>query len=389
MSSPVKSVTATETIFDAFTKMVESGIDHLLVTKEGKVFGVVTRKDIQIHLEPSLSIPKLFRRVKRAASIGELQTIFNSLQLMVARIVMSGPNFYDLTKMISTVHDAIITRTIEIITAGCSTGSFVWVHMGSSGRREEIIATDQDSALIRESDEWVAFGDTISDAMAEIGFPKCPGDYMVSNRMWNQRLSVWKEYFSLWFGNPIPEHVRFLSVFLDMRPIFGDSASYNELLESIRTAVTGEALTLLAQDAVQIEPPLGMWGIIGLHKGVDLKTYGIYPIVNGARVLALESRMIELTNTKERLAALQANGTISRELCGDLLEAYGFLQDLRLRHHSQTVMSQSPTDNVVRGKELSKVDLLLLKESLKIVTSFQKFLSGKYGVKHAIMYSQL
>jgi CBS domain-containing protein len=115
MSSPVKSIASTDTIFNAFTKMVEAGIDHLVVTKEGKIFGVVTRKDIQIHLEPSLSIPKLFRRVTRAASIGELKTIFNSLRLAVARIVMSGPNFYDLTKMLCSVHDAIIIRAIEII----------------------------------------------------------------------------------------------------------------------------------------------------------------------------------------------------------------------------------------------------------------------------------
>jgi CBS domain-containing protein len=389
MSSPVMSVTATETIFDAFTKMVEAGIDHLVVTREGKIFGVVTRKDIQIHLEPSLSIPKLFRRVARAVSIGELRTIFNSLQLMVARIVMSGPNFFDLTKMICTVHDAIIVKTIELTAGGSPTDRFVWVHMGSSGRREEIIATDQDSALIRESDDWVAFGDDISEALTEIGFPKCPGDYMVSNRMWNQKLSVWKDYFSLWFGNPAPEHVRYLSVFLDMRAICGDSALYNELLGSIRSAVTEEALTLLAQDAVQIEPPLGMWGIIGLHKGVDLKTYGLYPIVNGARVLAVECRMIEVTNTKERIEALHADGVISREMSSDLLEAYGFLQDLRLRHHSRTVLSQSPANNIVRGKELSKVDLLILKESLKIVASFQKFLSNKYGVERIVMYSQL
>jgi CBS domain-containing protein len=389
MSSPVKSATTTETIFEAFTKMVEAGIDHLVVTREGKIFGVVTRKDIQIHLEPSLSIPKLFRRVKRAASTGELKTIFNSLQLMVARIVMSGPNFYDLTKMICTVHDAIIKRTIEIITGASSTDPFLWVHMGSSGRREEILATDQDSALIRESDDWVALGDDISEALAEIGFPKCPGGYMVSNRMWNQKLSVWKEYFSLWFNKPIPEHIRYLSVFLDMRAVFGDSTLYHELLGSIKSAVTEDALMLLAQDAVQIQPPLGMWGIIGLHKGVDLKTYGIYPIVNGARVLAIECRMIELTNTKERLDALHVNGAISRELCSDLLEAYGFLQDLRLKHHSRTVLTQSPANNMVRGKELSKVDLLILKESLKIVASFQKFLSKKYGVEHIVMYSQL
>ncbi|HJW29815.1 MAG TPA: putative nucleotidyltransferase substrate binding domain-containing protein, partial [Saprospiraceae bacterium] len=214
-------------------------------------------------------------------------------------------------------------------------------------------------------------------------------NYMASNGRWNQGLSVWKEYFRQWFQHPIPDHIRYLSVFLDMRPVYGDRTLYSELIAAIRPVVTDAAVTFLAYDAVQLEPPLGIPGIVRLRKGLDLKTYGIYPIVNGARVLAVDNGIFEITNTKERLEALNADGVISSEMCNDVLESYGFLQDFRLRHHSLAVLSQIDTNNTVSAKELSKVDLLLLKESLKIVASLQKFLMQKYNVQRTVIYSQL
>ena len=389
MSSPVKTITVRATIFDAFTKMIDAGIDHLVVTKKGKVFGVVTRKDIQIHLEPSFSIVKLFRKVHRATSIDELKTVFDALRISISKIAMTGPNFFDLTRMLCSVHDAVVARVIEILIHGHSRDQFAWINMGSSGRKEEIIATDQDNAMICREGNLTDLANNINQSLARIGFPKCPGNYMASNLKWNQPLSVWKDYFRQWFADPGPDPIRYLSVFLDMRPVYGETALYDELLESIKPMVTAEAVALLAQDAIEIRPPLGVLGILGLHKEMDIKLYGIYPIANGARALALESGFIGITNTKERLESLCANMTISNQMCHDLIESYDFLQDLRLRHHARSVLNQSPTNNLVTGKELAKIDLLILKESLKIVSEFQGFLMKKYDVSRTVIYSQL
>jgi len=389
MSSPVKTINVQATIFEAYAKMIDDGIDHLVVTKNDKVFGVITRKDIQIHLEPSFSIVKLFRKVHKAASIDELKTAFEGLMVSVSKIAMTGPNFFDLTKMLCSVHDAVVYKVIQILIHEHAPAQFLWIHMGSSGRKEEIIATDQDNALIYLGDNPAALANNIDESLAKIGYPKCPGNYMASNSMWNQPLPVWKEYFKQWFSDPIPYHLRYLSVFLDMRPVYGETALYNELLKSIKPAVKAEAIKLMAEDAVEIRPPLGIFGILGLHHGVDLKTYGIYPIVNGARVLAIDSGVWGITNTKERLEALSANMTISNEMCHDLIESYGFLQDLRLRHHARAVLNKSRTNNLITAKELSHIDLLILKESLKIVSEFQKFLMKKYGVSRTVIYSQL
>ena len=386
MSSPVKTINTKTTIFDAFSKMIDEGVDHLVVTKKAKVFGVITGKDIRIQLEPSSSIITLFRKIIKAESIKELQIVFNSIKLSVAKIVLSGSNFFDLSRMLCTVNDAIIAKVIETVDKTLLTDDFVWIHMGSLGRKEQVLATDQDNALIYIKKHSIKFVDNINKALAKVGIPECPGNYMASNEKWNKDLSSWKNYFKNWFNNPTANNARYLSIFLDMRPVFGNENIYKELIESLRSNVTNRAIQALAHDAIHIEPPIGIFGIRGLNKGVDLKTYGIYPIVNGIRVLAVDNNIFEVTNTKERLEMLNDTGVISNEMCHDLLESYGFLQDLRLKNQSIAVLNQSKENNLISVKQLRKIDLLILKETLKIVSSFQKLLMKKYDVQRVLSY---
>jgi CBS domain-containing protein len=387
MSHPVKTRPHNATIFDALTEMIQSGINHLVITREDRVLGVITRKDVQIHFEPSSSIISQFRRINKATSMEELETVFRTISLSVAKLAMNGPNFYSLSMMISSIHDAIVNKVIDLLKVDLPAERFVWVHMGGLGRKEEILATDQDNALIHSGGQLSEFAEAVVEELAGIGIPKCTGNYMASDPKWNQSLPAWRDYFRLWFTDPVPEHVRYLTVFLDMRPVCGDETMFAELAESIRDSLTGQALKLMAADAVEIQPPLGIFGIIGLSKGLNLKRYGIYPIVNGVRVLAIDHGLVEITNTKERLEALSEKRTIGQQMCHDLLESYGFIQDLRLRLHSRSLLSQGKPGNLVTGQDLSKVDLLILKESLKVISSFQKLLMIKYNVKGADSFS--
>ncbi|RZB38101.1 MAG: CBS domain-containing protein [Desulfobacteraceae bacterium Eth-SRB2] len=386
MSSPVKTINTKTTIFEAFSKMIDAGIDHLVLIKKRKVFGVITGKDIRIQLEPTSSIITLFRKIIMAKSAEELQVIFNNIKISVAKIVLSGSKFFDLTKMLCTVNDAAVVKVIEIVQDEVSMDDFVWIHMGSLGRKEQVLATDQDNALIFIKTHPVKFARDVNKTLAKVGIPECPGDFMASNKKWNKHLSSWKNYFNDWFHNPTANNARYLSIFMDMRPVFGNDNIYKELIESIRANVTDKAIKALAHDAIHIEPPLGIFGIRGLHKGMNLKTYGIYPIVNGARVLAIDNAIFEITNTEERLKVLNDMGVIGNEMCHDVLESYGFLQDLRLKQQSIAVLNQSQENNLIGIKELRKVDLLILKEALKIVSSFQKLLMSKYDVKRVLSY---
>lgn len=390
MSKPVVTISASATIFDALAQLARTGIKYLVLVRSGQVVGVITRRDLEVQLEPTTSVFALHRGIIKATTLEQLGILFSRIHGAIAMLALLELNFYDVSRLITAVHDRIVTKVIQLTRGRIRMERGVWVHMGSSGRKEQIIAADQDNALItasQEPQESPSWAEAVTDSLHEMGMLRCPGGYMASNPMWNRPLADWKEYFASWFENPEPSHVRYLSVFLDTRPVHGNFDLYRELMDTVRDRITTKAIQLLASDAVQIEPPLGMFGIISRHKEVDLKTYGIYPIVNGVRVLAVEQGLVDVTNTKDRLDALLAGGMIEATLHNDLIEAFGVIQDLRLRQQARAILNHSKPDSKIRSKELAGVDLLVLKESLKVVASFQKMLMKKYNVARATYYS--
>ncbi len=382
MSAPVVTIQDDKALFDAYTTMINhAGIDHLVVVHTNRVKGVLTSKDILSHFEPSSSILAIYRKIVKAAQVEELKTAFAQTKTAVARMAQRGIHFYDLSRMITSVNDTVVKKVIEIVLNEQALKDFVWVQMGSSGRREQILTTDQDNALVHLGGEPGAFAERVNELLADIGIAKCPANYMASNPLWQVSLDGWKEYFHSWFAEPVPDHLRYLTVFLDMRPLYGDVEIYDELLSHMYSVSTNQAVRMLAHDATMIEPPIGIFGIKHLDKGLDLKKFAIYPIVNGIRVMALENRILEITNTRSRIETLQRMGALGVELAEGLIESYEFIQDMRLRHHARLLDSPEPVHNKLQAKDVHKMDLLVLKEAFKIVASFQKFLKSRYAVE--------
>ncbi|MBC7359602.1 MAG: cyclic nucleotide-binding/CBS domain-containing protein [Desulfacinum sp.] len=385
MSSPPICLDRQSPVFDAYTQLLRTGIDHLIVVDGDRVAGVVTSKDILAQLEPSSSILALYRKVIKATDLEALQSAFRAIRLAVSEMALKGMHFYQLSRMITSVYDMVVIRIIEFLKKPEETGDFLWIHLGSSGRKEQVITTDQDNAVILgPSGPRMELVQRINEALEQVGVPKCPAQYMASNPKWHLTLQEWKELFSRWFEEPTPDHIRYLTVFLDMRTVYGDAAPLEELLEHIHASATNQAVRFLAHDATLSEPPIGIFGIKHLDRGVNLKKFGIYPIANGVRVLALDHKLLHITNTRERIEALRDMKALGEERAGDLLEAYAFLQDLRLRHQAHALKNGVAGDNLIRVEELDKMDLLVLKESLKITASFQKMLKARYGVERGL-----
>ncbi len=385
MSSPVISLNRTAPLIEAYTTLLNTGIDHLVVVQDGRMFGVVTSKDILSQLEPSSSILALYRKVIKAGDLEALRAAFTAIKMAVAGMALKGFHFYQLSRMLTSVYDMVVIKVIEYALESTGGRDFAWLHMGSSGRREQVIAADQDNALAyRMEAPPLELAASINEMLDQVGIPKCPANYMASNAKWFRSLADWKDYFSGWFLEPTPDHLRYLTVFLDIRSVFGDASICQELLRHVYDAVTNQAIRFLAYDATLMEPPIGIFGIKHLDRGINLKKFGIYPIANGVRVLALDKRLLHITNTRERIDALRQMKALGEDTSANLLEAYAFLQDLRLRHQARTADARIPDDNLIGVQELDKMDLLVLKESLKIVSSFQRMLKSRYGVERGL-----
>lgn len=384
MSAPVTTVQRGNTLLDAYNVMMDAEIGHLVVMDGETIQGVVTGKDVLTQLAPSSSILTFYRKILKAGDVGELKAAFSAIKTAVARMSLKNLHFYDLARIITSVNDAIVKEALRFAGEEHPPGDFLWFHMGSSGRKEQIIATDQDNAMVCRGEPPRAFAEAVCDILQEVGIPKCTAAYMASNERWNAGLEVWRKYFKDWFSEPTPDHLRYLSVFLDIRPIYGDMELYRQLLEAARQFMTNQSIRFLAYDATNVRIPVGIFGIKNLDRGVNLKEAGIYPIANGIRVMALDKGILEVVNTKDRIEALHSAEMLSHEMRSDLLECYEFLQGLRAKHQSRSILDGKTADNRVTPDELEKMDLLVLKESLKIVASFMSFLKSRYGVERGL-----
>jgi len=261
--------------------------------------------------------------------------------------------------------------------------------LGSEGRREQTLKTDQDNALIYDDtyptldvdveDYFRGFSKRYSEILLEIGFPPCPGKVMVSNPEWSMGMSRWKEKVRGWFSKPQPENTLKVGIFLDFRNAFGNSALVEELRDFIFHLLEGNDLFLayMLLDVVRFKPPIGFISRFLPEKEIDIKKSGVFPITQGVKAMALMGRIRE-TSTLGRIEELLRKGLLPSDLGTDLKEAYTFLQTLRLKSQIEKVKEGREPDNQVNLERLSKLERDLLKDSLKVVGEFQSFIERRY-----------
>jgi CBS domain-containing protein len=256
--------------------------------------------------------------------------------------------------------------------------------MGSEGRGEQLLKTDQDNGLLLRDGylppaDLDAICERFSAALERFGYPECPGRIMLSNPDWRGAAADFGRRVRAWLLLPGEGDLLRLAIFMDAHAVAGDAA----LLEAVRQQLLALAadndahLARFAADIDAFGSPAGWWNrLLGLGdeaRAVNLKKAGIFPIVHGVRSLALLHRIAE-TGTAERIAALQAHGALAAEQGSELLEALHFLMGLRLRSGlAEQELGRVATGNVDPAR-LSSLERDLLKDALSVVKRFKALL---------------
>ncbi|MCK5913949.1 MAG: signal transduction protein, partial [Desulfuromusa sp.] len=264
--------------------------------------------------------------------------------------------------------------------------------LGSEGRREQTLKTDQDNAMIIADDatpeqvaDIEAFSHILIDALIEIGVPECPGGIMARNEFWRRSLSDWKSAIDNWVGTPSSENILNFSMFSDMRVLCGDSSLESQLKEHIIQVAKQNSIFLakMAQNVCRFPPPLGTFGRIkvessGVHLGMlDLKKAGIFSLTEGIKILALQAGMLG-GSTHERLAALQEKGVLTKEQVSDIEASFNLLTFLRLRGQVDSAAAGHEVTNYILPGSLDRVEKGRLKLALEVVKSFQGMLGQHF-----------
>lgn len=397
MSSPVKCYQEGPTVIQAQLIMLKNDISHICITKDGtpdsELLGVLTQHDIVVAFANNPVV--LLKEVKRAKSATGLRDIKSNADELLRKYLDQNLPLSEILNILNEINYAINVRAIELAIENLDKQppvKFAWLAMGSLGRKEQLLPTDQDNALVFENvppedyektkKYFVKLAGKVTQIMHKVGFEYCPADMMASNPRWCESLDVWKKQFNSWITEPVPESLLLSTIFFDYSYVYGDTIIVTKLSDSIFEELESNILffKFMSQDALKSPSPLGFFRQFlvesdGKHKDFfDIKSRGLMPLIDAARVLSLKKGIRNVNNTAgrfKRLAELEPNNKEVYENC-----AYAFKALLKFRAKQGIIHQDS--GRFIELTTLSKSDKLKLKRCFKPIHDIQEILSIRY-----------
>jgi CBS domain-containing protein len=379
-----------ELLADALLRMTRHGIKRLVVEERGEIRGVLEQVDLLSFLSSQSYILGL--QVERAASVDDLRRASEQLPRLVQVLHGHGTKIPYITQLVAELTRRIAARLFGMIAPPELVANACLMVMGSEGRGDQILKTDQDNGLILRdgypAPEVRRVGEAFTEALVGFGYPPCPGGIMVSNPAWAKPLAAFMDDLRRWMLAPDEPALMNIAILVDAAPVAGEPALLAELKAQLFELSRGES-AFCARFARAIDsfetPSLGgirslLVGRMAGREPLDLKKSGIFPIVHGVRALALERGVAE-TNTAERIRRFEESGLFDHRFAVDLIEAYGFLLGLRLQARLDKLRLGQVPDNLIRPHDLNSFERDLLKDSLAIVGRFKELVRHHFHLK--------
>lgn len=395
MTAPVVRVPATAQVYEALLRMEERGVRYLAVEDAaGSVVSVVDR-DALIR-SPRYAPLVLLREIGRAETAEVVAELCERSQALVGSLLASSARPRHVTSTLTSVYDAATVRLVELAIAeiGPVPAPFAFIAMGSQGRGEVQLLSDQDSGLIYRlpdggdpdtiADYFLRLGARVSEGLASAGYPYCRGKVMASDPKWCRSLPDWIATYDAWLRRAKPQDITDLNVFLDFRLIHGDFDLIGELRQHIHATLPDQrgVQYQLARNALTFRPPMRLPGNIylggaeGQSGHIDLKD-ALQPIVAFARVYAARHR-IDQTHSLDRIAALVKRGLLPPSSLEEISDAYDFLMGLRLGTQLADVQAGEPPTNSVELASLSHTQREVMNQAFAQIASIQKTAENEF-----------
>lgn len=381
-SRPLKTLPADTPLYEVLLLMLDEDVHHVPVTREGRIVGVVTDKDL-LRRQAKGPLP-LLERIKTARRLEALEGYTLELAATARSLFFGDVEPVRIARVITSLNDALTTKLLCLAEdeLGAPPCTYAWLALGSEGRMEQVLATDQDNALVYrdgtpEAHKYFrALADRAVGGLLETGFPPCPGGYMATR--WRRSLAGWETAFLQWLQTPEPQALLEAEVFLDFRRVHGELSV--EPLERILLSGAGRPVFLfhLARAATRFRPPLRPASRIRARHGeVDLKRGGLAAIVLLARLGALTAGSTA-RGTLERLDAAAGAGALGPDTVEAVGDAFRFLMRLRLREQFRSLEAGREPANSVRTDSLSPLERRRLREAFKAVADAQRGVALRY-----------
>ncbi|MFD2914461.1 DUF294 nucleotidyltransferase-like domain-containing protein [Psychroserpens luteus] len=397
MSSPVITYPESITVAEAQIAMIKHRITHLCITKDGtpntELTGILSEHDIIVIRENNASV--LVKEIKRVNTPEQLQHIRKRAEQLLKRYIEQQIPITFVTKILSTINDSITQRLIDLCIEEMPTPpptSFAWLAIGSQGREEQLLLTDQDNALVfnevpendynKTQQYFLTLSKKINQGLNIIGFELCPANMMASNPKWCLSISQWKTQFKSWITTPDQDNLMLCSIFFDFEFVYGDANLSTTMAESIFTSIESHDIFLnfLGLNALKNPPPLSFFRQFlverdGEHKDqFDIKARAMMPLVDAARLLILSKNMKAHNNTivrYEKLAELEPQNKDVFLACRDAFKNL-------LRFRTEQGLRHNDSGRFIDLQTLSKANRLELKSTFRAVKDIQDLIQTRF-----------
>lgn len=383
-SFPALALEDRELLFQALVTMTERHIHRVVVTRDGRVTGTLGLMEVLSHFSSKSHVISF--RLARATSVDELADIAGELTRLVRTLSAQGAKMSFLMEIVGALNGRLLARLFDLTLPADVRGRVCLAVLGSEGRREQILKTDQDNLLVLADDlvwpEGEAVASEFSARLEAMGWPPCPGGVMVRNAAWRRTQAEWIRQVREWTRSPDPAAMMNLAILFDGRPVAGDPSLFEPIREAMYGIADDEiALRAFAQPAVDFHTPLTLFGGIKEgERGVDVKKGGIFPIVHGLRVLALRHR-IARRNSFDRAEALIAAGVLEERFGRDLMQSLAVFIRLRLAEQIREIRDGEVPGNRIVAAELRRLDRDLLRDALRVAGEFKAWLKGRFNLE--------
>jgi CBS domain-containing protein len=387
---PLITIAPGAPLFDALALLIKHQVHRLVVADGERIVGLLEQLDALSFLSNHSYLITV--QIVQAADLDALKTAALQITRLIALLDRGGTKVSQIAKLVQELNAKLFERAWQMIApASLAAASCLFV-MGSEGRGEQLLKTDQDNGLVLrdgftiDQAELAAVCERFSATLGDFGYPVCPGRIMLSNPAWRRAASDFAAAVRHWLLRPEPESLMALAIFLDAHAVAGDA--------SLLAAVRGEVDRLVASNdallgrfasAIDLFPEAGAgaWWNRLLSIGeqdretLDLKKAAIFPLVHGVRSLALEQH-VAATGTPARLEALVGAGLLPRKMATDLADALQFLMGLKLRAGLAELDTGRPVSGGVRVDRLSSLERDLLKDALAVVKRLRTLVRHRY-----------
>ncbi|WP_299362461.1 DUF294 nucleotidyltransferase-like domain-containing protein [Winogradskyella sp.] len=403
MSSPVITYPETITVAEAQIAMLKHRITHLCITKDGttntELTGILSEHDIIVLRENNASA--LIKEIKRSHSAEQLKGIRQRTEQLLKRYLEQDIPIDFMSRLISAINDAITQRIIEFAITKMGKQpptKFAWLAIGSQGRQEQLLMTDQDNALVFEDVSKVDYDTTkayflqlsnyINTDLETVGFELCPAQMMSNNPKWCNSVSEWSQQFKRWITTPDQDNLMLCTIFFDYERVYGNTNIVNQLSDSIFDHIRSHDIFLnyLGRNALQNPPPLSFFRQFlveadGEHKDqFDIKARAMMPLVDAARLLILSHNIKSINNTLERYEKLVELEPQNKDTYLFCAEAYKNL----LRFRTKQGLTNKDSGRFIDLESLSKGNRLRLKRSFKAVKAVQELIKTRFNLSQLL-----